>query len=122
MPTKEQRLDALNVVELFEWAASASPSEHADEWLWLTTQFLGLTPIHLPAIQEVLNQGRWRKARNPKSYVKVCAKRELPRMGLGDDLLSDEHIRVPNLADAEGRPLTHDSYIDYMSYDGPVKE
>ena len=121
MTVKPQDMNVSNALTIFERAASASITNDPDRWLWLTADFLGLTPIHLLAVQKVLEQGRWRKARNPKGYVKVCAKRELIKMGLNTDL-KDETLYIPRLIDEDGRALTHDSYIDYLSFEGPVKE
>ena len=109
-------LESMNALEILEWAGTASLQDCPDEWVWLTTKFLGLPSIHALAVQEVLKQGRWRRARDPKSYVKVCAKREIRRQGLGDDPAENFHLRVPNVVDDQGRLLTHDAYLDYLAY------
>lgn len=119
MPTKTVPTDLSAIFEL----AAATPIEgHDSEWVWLTKDILKLSLIHIPAVQETLKQGRWRNAKNQKAYIKTVAKREAAGMKLLDDPTENLHLKIPNLVDEDGKRLGHDAYIDYLSYDGPVKE
>jgi hypothetical protein len=66
---------------ILEAAALQPGDEVNDEWVWLLDQ-LGLSTDYFLAVLETLRQGRWRAAKNPKSYVRTVAKREAQKMGL----------------------------------------
>jgi hypothetical protein len=106
---------------VFDQAAATPPEGHDSHWLWFIEKFLELPQCYLPAAQEALRQGRWRKAKNPKGYVKTVAQREAIKMGLAPDPYENVHVVIPAL-DGRGRPMSHDEYIEYLFYDGPVKE
>ena len=76
--------DAANDRAIIEWAASTPVAGHEAEWIRFVTEHLGLEAAYLPAVQEVLTQGRWRQADNSMGYVKTAAAREAARMGLAD--------------------------------------
>jgi len=117
--TAPKGLEHLTPKEMLEWALAHPMKEHTDEWLWLTTKLLGLTPTHILAVEIVLKELRWRKARDPRAYVKTCAVRVLRRLGLDDE--PQERLRNPNI-DEEGHALTLEKDIDYAAYEGPVKQ
>jgi len=109
---------------IFEHAALALNGRGETEWPWLMADILKLPTRLLPAVQLALAQGRWRNAKNPKAYIKTVAKREALKMGLVDNPSEQNRtLRIPDhVRDEDGRRLSHDGYIDYLSYDGPVKE
>jgi len=112
------------LIVIFDQATAAIRGGHDAQWAWLMAQILRLPMQLLPAVQWALVQGRWQDAKNPKAYIKTVAKREALKMGRVDNP-SDQSmtLRIPiDLRDKGGRPLSHDAYVDYLSYDGPVKE
>ena len=77
--------------------ASKPPEEMGDEW-GLFLEELGLTNSYYLAVVEVLRQGRWATAENPRAYVKKAATIEARKMHLSiphkDDTLEsgDPHL------------------------------
>lgn len=108
-------------IAIFDQAAATPAEGHDAEWLWLISEVLKLPICYLPAAQEALRQGRWRNARNPKVYLKTVAQREAIRLGLAPDPREGQTLNIPTVPEL-GRPMSQDEYIDYRSYDGPVKE
>ena len=87
---------------LFE-RLSGNPREVDDnEWLHFISDVLKLPACYLPAAQEILRQGAWRRhtgrGQNPIGYVRTATQREGLRMGLAT------HRHDP----AEPRVLTKD--------------
>lgn len=66
---------------ILEAAAQRPGDEINDEWEWLLDQ-LGLSEDYFLAVLKVLQERRWRAAKNPKAYVKTVARREAKKMGL----------------------------------------
>src|SRR5205823_4899126 len=77
---------------------------YGDEWHNLAKQ-LKVDLSHIPALIEVLRQGRWRNAGHPRAYVKKALDVEVVRMGI-EDPLEQMHLKVP-------RGVSHDQYIDH---------
>jgi len=73
--TKAEWLGAL------ETAAKLGVEQSSAIWMWMM-QDLGLGPQYFLAIREVVQQGKWRTAKNPKAYIKTVARREAVKMGL----------------------------------------
>src|SRR6476620_5542486 len=73
--TKAEWLGAL------ETAAKLDVEQSSAVWVWIM-QELRLGPQYFLAIREAVQQGRWRTARNPKTYIKTVAKRQALKMGL----------------------------------------
>jgi len=74
-------MDILEPTELFE-RATGKPYE-GNEKLW--NELMGVLKLPLCYVigtQRVLQQGRWRNAKNPIGYVKSCAMRESLRAGI----------------------------------------
>ena len=105
-----------------ESAVTPFDTAHEAHWIWLMKEVLDLPLSHLEAVHETLKQGRWRKADDPKPYIKTVAKREAARMEITNYPGEHLHFLVPAICDEEGRQLSHDDYIDYRSYNGPVRE
>ena len=72
--TKAEWLGAL------ETAAQVNVEQSSAVWVWIM-QELRLGPQYFLAIREAVQQGRWRTAKNPKTYIKTVAKREALKMG-----------------------------------------
>jgi hypothetical protein len=66
---------------VLETAARLSVEQSSAVWVWIM-QELCLGPQYFLAIREAVQQGRWRTAKNPKTYIKTAAKREAVKMGL----------------------------------------
>jgi len=64
-----------------ETAAQLNVEQSSAVWVWLM-QELRLGPQYFLAVREAVQQGRWRTAKNPKSYIKTVARREALKMGL----------------------------------------
>jgi hypothetical protein len=122
-----ERSQLIDLLELATAKLQAGPDqtqpedpEPAVDWLALVTGVLELPIRYLPAVQQALAQGRWRKAKNPKAYIRTVAKRTLATDSRRDPKST---LEIPkNVCDEEGQPLSYQDYIDYQSYDyGPVK-
>lgn len=73
--TKAEWLGAL------ETAARLGVEQSSAIWMWMM-QELRLGPQYFLAIHEAVQQGRWRTAKNPRTYIKTVAKREALKMEL----------------------------------------
>jgi hypothetical protein len=86
-------------------------NEINEEWEWLLEQ-LGLPEDYFLAVAEAIRQGRWRNAKNPRTYVKTVAKREAVKMGLlsepGDIL---ELVNAP----ANGAVFSMEAALDHYA-------
>jgi hypothetical protein len=76
MATSRSRLDWLT---LFETVIEKPHAEMNEHWRVLLKD-LHLQPTHYLALVETLRQGRWRKADNPKAYVKRVTLIEASKM------------------------------------------
>lgn len=114
-------LDRAQFLAIFEQAAATPLQGHDHQWVWLIADVLKMPICYLPAVQVALRQGRWRSAKNPRGYIKTVAQREAVALGLAP--MSDKGLglTVPRIP-GEQRSMSHDQYIDYMHFDGPVKE
>jgi|SRR6266481_3586937 len=103
---RTQWLAVLNAV------SQLKPDQCNTEWEWLLQQ-LGLGPEYFLAIQQALQQGRWRNAKNPRAYIKTVAKREAKKM----EMLSkrnDELVLTGSITEGEG--LSSDQILDFIAY------
>ena len=73
--------DRAQWITILEAASVSPPDELNAEWEWLIHE-LGLPLDWWLAVREAIQQGRWRKAKNPRGYVKTVAKREAIKLGL----------------------------------------
>lgn len=85
-------------IAILEAAAQRLRSQMNDEWGWLLDQ-LKLPPKYFLAVYEALRQGRWRKAKNPRSYLKTVAKRESVKSELLSDGTDSFVLVDPNILD-----------------------
>jgi hypothetical protein len=97
--------DRAQWIAILEAVSQSPPDELNDEWDWLLDQ-LGLPAALYLAVLETIKQGRWRKARNPRAYVKTVAKREAIKMGLSpngkDDLVLVDPAALGQIAFERG--------------------
>jgi hypothetical protein len=93
---------------------------HDAEWLHFMSSTLKMPGCYLPAVREVLAQGRWRRhvgaGQNPVGYVKTAAYREALKLGLGMDRLGEP--RVP-AKDQPRRPAPSRNRGDDLRFDQP---
>lgn len=66
---------------VLETAAQLNVEQSSAVWVWIM-QELRLGPQYFLAVREAVQQGRWRTAKNPRTYLKTVAKREALKMGL----------------------------------------
>jgi hypothetical protein len=66
---------------VLETAEKMNAEQSSAIWMWMM-QELRLGPQYFLAIREVVQQGRWRTAKNPRAYIKTAARREALKMGL----------------------------------------
>jgi hypothetical protein len=103
---------------VLETAAKLSVEQSSAVWVWIM-QELRLGPQYFLAIREAVQQGRWRTARNPKTYIKTVAKREALKMGL---VREDGGNLVPvNSGRSEGEETSSEEALEYLGhhYDSP---
>jgi hypothetical protein len=90
------------------------------EWL-KCLQGLRLSVTYVPAVEEVLDQGRWRNAPNPLAYVRKAAVRQAVRMRLFDFTQRDPKrelvISDVNVRDVNGSLVPHDVAIDVLNHE-----
>jgi hypothetical protein len=116
---RRDRAQSMSGASKAEWlavleVASQPGSNKSDpEWEWLMQQ-LGLGPEYFLAVRAAVKQGRWRGAKNPKSYVKTVAKREAARMCL----LSQENDELvfPAEIEVDGEEVSQEERLDHMLY------
>lgn len=103
---------------LFDRAGADPPSLTDEEALSLMKKILRLPLSYFPAVQEAIRQGRWRNAENPIGYIRTVAEREAIKLGF-EDPAENVHLMVPRRIDPtdnDAKPLTHDSYIEYLDH------
>ena len=95
-------------IAILEAAAQNPPDEMNEEWTWLMGE-LGLPFDYYLAVCAAIQQGRWRRAKDPRAYVKTVAKREAVKLGLVSDEL-EPHLTLVNLrpANQNGIPRLED--------------
>lgn len=69
-------------IAILEAASTVQPDGAGQEWVWLLSQ-LGLSADYFLPLREAISEGRWRDAKNPKTYLKtvtkkIAAKEKLP--------------------------------------------
>lgn len=106
---------------ILDAAAQRPGDEINEEWEWLVEQ-LGLPEDYFLAVAEAIRQGRWRNAKNPRTYVKTVAKREAVKMGLLSepaDIL--ELVHAPSNGEPFSMEATLDHYAELSSTAESVK-
>lgn len=98
---------------VLETAAKLGVEQSSAVWVWLM-QELRLGPQYFLAIREAVQQGRWRTAKNPKTYIKTVAKREALKMGLVNEGSSDL-IRIGGRR-SEAEEATSEETLEYLEH------
>jgi len=113
-----------NAIGLLGTIAS-KPYEACEEEWKKTLRLLRLEVCFIPAIQTILQQGRWRGQPNPAAYVRKGAMRCAIREGMIDLPVRPSSHEVLasdlNYRDADGDLLPHDERLDaakFGSFDG----
>jgi hypothetical protein len=88
-------------------------------------QELRLGPQYFLAIREAVQQGRWRTAKNPKSYIKTVARREALKMGLvnegsGNLVTIGRARRDGNQSD--GEKISGEDALEYLGHQYDSRE
>jgi hypothetical protein len=98
---------------VLETAARLSVEQSSAVWVWIM-QELRLGPQYFLAIREAVQQGRWRTARNPKTYIKTAAKREALKMGL---VREDSGNLVPvGSSRSDGAKISGEEALEYLGH------
>ena len=94
-------------------ALSTQPfSACEDQWKQLLHRlFLPLS--HIPAIQSVLEKGRWKSQPDPMAYVRKSSLRCAVRLGIVDVRRNSREVLASDLSfkDADGKSLSHDDRL-----------
>jgi hypothetical protein len=104
---------------VLETAAKVSVEQSSAIWVWIM-QELRLGPQYFLALREAVQQGRWRTAKNPKSYIKTVAKREALKMGLVNE---DSGDLVPiGKTRSDGEQISGEEALEYLVHDYDSRE
>lgn len=99
-------------VAVLEAAAQKPGDQIDDEWRWLLSQ-LRLPSDDYTALREAVCQGRWRNAKNPRTYIKTVARREAHKEKAAT-VANDPLVLMPTTSD-DNRSSVEGS-LDHISY------
>ncbi|MGZ4830163.1 MAG: hypothetical protein ACXV5J_09725 [Candidatus Angelobacter sp.] len=102
-----------------ETAAKLSVEQSSAVWVWLM-QELRLGPQYFLAIREAVQQGRWRTAKNPKTYIKTVAKREALKKGLLND--SGGNLVPIGSNRSDGEEISGEEALEYLGHQYDSRE
>ena len=105
--TKAEWLGAL------ETAAKLGVEESSAVWVWIM-QELGLGPQYFLAVREAVQQGRWRTAKNPRTYIKTVAKREALKLGLVNE--SSGNLVAAGSSRSEDEETSGEEALEYLGH------
>src|SRR5690242_11125391 len=98
---------------ILETAAKVEVEQSSAVWVWIM-QELRLGPQYFLAVREAVLQGRWRTAKNPKTYIKTVAKREALKMGL---VTEDSGNLVPiGRTRSDGEQISGEEALEYLGH------
>ena len=104
---------------LFDQLAKTPRQGHDAEWLRFVGEVLNLPACYVPAAQEILRQGAWRRhtgrGQNPIGYVKTATEREGLKMGLATHRHDRTEPRVPTKDQPQKRVL--ESRMEELRFD-----
>jgi hypothetical protein len=104
---------------VLETAAKLSVEQSSAVWVWIM-QELRLGPQHFLAIREVVQEGRWRTAKNPKAYIKTAAKRQALKMGL---VKEDSGNLVPvGSSRSDGEEISGEETLEHLGHQYETRE
>jgi len=98
---------------VLETAAKLSVEQSSAVWMWIM-QELRLGPQYFLAIREAVQQGRWRTAKNPKSYIKTVAKREALKMELVNE--GSGNLVPIGKTRSGGEEITGEETLEYLGH------
>src|SRR6476659_7712392 len=98
---------------VLETAAKLSVEQSSAVWVWIM-QELRLGPQYFLAIREAVQQGRWRTAKNPKTYIKTVAKREALKMGLVNE--SSGNLVPVGSSRSDGGKISGEEALEYLGH------
>jgi hypothetical protein len=96
---------------VLETAAKLSVEQSSAVWVWLM-QELRLGPQYFLAVREAVQQGRWRTAKNPKTYIKTVAKREALKMGLTDE----DSGNLVTIGGSQAEEATSEEVLEHLEH------
>src|SRR5438270_2489270 len=98
---------------VLETAAKVSVEKSSAVWVWIM-QELRLGPQYFLAVREAVRQGRWRTAKDTKTYIKAVAKREALKMGL---VTEDSGNLVPlGSGGSEDEETSSEEALEYLGH------
>ena len=98
---------------VLETAAKLSVEQSSAVWVWIM-QELRLGPQYFLAIREAVQQGRWRSAKNPKTYLKTIAKREAVKMGLVNE--DSGNLVLVGSSGSDGEETSSEEALEYLGH------
>ena len=104
---------------VLETAAKLSVEQSSAVWMWIM-QELRLGPQYFLAIREAVQQGRWRTAKNPKTYIKTVAKREALKMGLVTE--DSGNLVTVGGGGSEGEGISGEEALEYLVHEYDTRE
>jgi hypothetical protein len=104
---------------VLETAAKLGVEQSSAVWVWLM-QELRLGPQYFLAVREAVQQGRWRTAKNPKTYLKTVAKREALKMGLVNESSGD--LVSVGSSRSEGEEISAEEGLEYLGHQYDSRE
>lgn len=98
---------------VLETAAKLSVEQSSAVWVWIM-QELNLGPQYFLAIREVVQEGRWRTAKNPKAYVKTAAKRQAQKTGLVKQ--DSGNLVLVGSSRSEGKEISGEEALEHLGH------
>ena len=104
---------------VLETAARLSVEQSSAVWVWIM-QELRLGPQYFLAVREAVQQGRWRTAKSPKTYIKAVAKREALKMGLVNE--SSGNLVPIGRTRSDGKEVSGEEALEYLGHQYDSRE
>lgn len=98
---------------VLETAAKLSVEQSSAVWVWLM-QELRLGPQYFLAVREAVQQGRWRTAKNPRTYIKTVARREALKMGLVKE--DSGNLVTVGSSRNDGEEISSEDALEYLGH------
>lgn len=111
--------DSLEVKAILDTASKSDSRTDPDQWVWLVTKVLRIDGGLLPAVEQLVKDGGWRKAANPVAYLRAATRRLARRMGLAEPANRCIKIRPVSML---GTAMGHDDYLDQLGLEGSKKD
>lgn len=119
MKTTPSPWDRESWLTIFETAVAKPGDQQDADWNWLLVE-LGLFLEDYPSLILTLEEGRWRKAKNPRAYVKTVARRLAARQRAA------ERSKIPEFVpQSKIRGVSSEELLGYLAFvsetDGAVR-